>query len=92
MMNATITIDKAGRIVLPKPLRDELQLGPGDALEVESSEDRIVLRPARGKGRMYKEKGMWVFDSGEPLTVEVVNKTLRRVREERHRRNLGRLR
>ena len=91
-MNATITIDKAGRIVLPKPVRDELQLGPGDALEVESSEDQIVLRPARGKGRMYKEKGMWVFDSGEPLTVEVVNKTLRRVREERDRRNLGKLR
>jgi AbrB family looped-hinge helix DNA binding protein len=91
-MNATITIDKAGRIVLPKPVRDELQLGPGDALEVESSEDRIVLRPARGKGRMYKEKGMWVFDSGEPLSVETVNKTLRRVREERDRRNLGRLR
>ena len=85
-------MDKAGRIVLPKPVRDELQLGPGDALEVESSEDRIVLRPARGKGRMYKEHGMWVFDSGEPLTVEVVNKTLRRVREERDRRNLGKLR
>jgi AbrB family looped-hinge helix DNA binding protein len=91
-VNTTITIDKAGRIVLPKPVRDELQLGPGDALEVESSEDRIVLRPARGKGRMYKEKGMWVFDSGEPLSVETVNKTLRRVREERDRRNLGRLR
>ena len=91
-MITTISMDKAGRIVLPKPVRNELQLGPGDALEVESSEDRIVLRPARGKGRMYKEHGMWVFDSGEPLSVEVVNKTLRRVREERDRRNLGKLR
>jgi AbrB family looped-hinge helix DNA binding protein len=91
-MITTVSMDKAGRIVLPKPVRDELQLGPGDALEVESSEDRIVLRPARGKGRMYKEHGMWVFDSGEPLSVEVVNKTLRRVREERDRRNLGKLR
>jgi AbrB family looped-hinge helix DNA binding protein len=92
IMITTISMDKAGRIVLPKPVRDELQLGPGDALEVESSEDRVVLRPARGKGRMYKEHGMWVFDSGEPLSVEVVNKTLRRVREERDRRNLGKLR
>ena len=77
---------------MPKQIRDELQLGPGDAIELEATEDRVVLRPARGNGRMYKEHGMWVFDSGEPLSVEVVNKTLRRVREERDRRNLGKLR
>ena len=91
-MIATTTMDKAGRVVLPKQIRDELQLGPGDSLELETSEDRIILRPARGGGRIYKEHGMWVFDSGEPLTVETVNKTLRGVREERDRRNLGRLR
>ena len=89
-MNAILNIDKAGRIVLPKMLRDELRLRPGDSLEVESSEDRIVLRPARGRGRIYKEHGMWVFDSGEPLTVETVNKTLKQIREERERRILGR--
>jgi len=92
MVITTISMDKAGRIVLPKPMREELQLGPGDSLELESSEDQIVLRPARGRGRVYKERGMWVFDSGEPLTVETVNKTIRRVREERDRRNLGRFR
>jgi len=31
----TITIDKLGRIVVPKPLRDELNLRPGTVLEVE---------------------------------------------------------
>jgi len=83
-------MDKAGRIVLPKSVREELQLGPGDSLELESSEEQILLRPARGRGRIFKENGMWVFDSGELLTVEAVNKTIRRVREERDRRNLGR--
>jgi len=92
IVNTTTTIDKAGRIVLPKQIRQELQLGPGDVIELEASEDRVVLRPARGKGRMYKEHGMWVFDSGEPLTVEMVNMTLRQVREERDRRNVGKLR
>jgi AbrB family looped-hinge helix DNA binding protein len=91
-MVTTLTIDKAGRIVLPKPVRDELQLSPGDSLEVESSEERVVLRPVRGHGRVYKKQGVWVFDSGEPLESEVVNKTIRRVREERDRRNLGKLR
>jgi AbrB family looped-hinge helix DNA binding protein len=91
-MITTATMDKAGRVVLPKPVRDELQLGPGDSLELEVSEDRIILRPERGKGRIYKKQGMWVFDSGEPLTAEVVDKTLRRVRDERDRRNLGKFR
>jgi AbrB family looped-hinge helix DNA binding protein len=91
-MVTTLTIDKAGRIVLPKPVREELQLSPGDSLEVDSSEERVILRPVRGHGRMYKKQGVWVFDSGEPLDTDVVNRTLRQVREERDRRNLGKRR
>jgi AbrB family looped-hinge helix DNA binding protein len=90
-MNATLTIDKAGRVVLPKPVRDALQISPGDSLELESSEDHIVLRPAPSQGRVYKKQGMWVFDSGSdvPLSAEVVNKAMRRVRAGRDRRVLG---
>jgi AbrB family looped-hinge helix DNA binding protein len=91
IMNTTLTIDKAGRVVLPKPVRDALEISPGDSLELESSEDRIVLRPARSAGRMYKKHGAWVFDSGEPLSADVANQTIRRVRDERHRRNLGKV-
>jgi AbrB family looped-hinge helix DNA binding protein len=91
-MITTLTMDKAGRVVLPKPVREELQLSPGDSLEVESSEERIILRPVRGNGRVYKKQGVWVFDSGEPLEADVVEKTIRQVREERHRRNMGKLR
>ena len=87
-MNTTLTIDKAGRVVLPKPVRDALQISPGDSLELESSDDQIILRPARGTGRVYKKQGMWVFDSGEPLSADVVNRTLRQVRAERDLRNL----
>jgi AbrB family looped-hinge helix DNA binding protein len=29
-MTSKLTLDKAGRVVLPKPLRDRLQLVPGD--------------------------------------------------------------
>ena len=89
-MNATITLDRAGRVVLPKAVRDELQLSPGDSLEIEASEDAIVLRPARGKGQMKKEHGVWVFHSGHPLSAETVNRTVRRVRREREKKILGR--
>ena len=47
MNTITTTIDKAGRSVLPKQFREELQLGPGDPIELEASEDHVVLRPAR---------------------------------------------
>jgi AbrB family looped-hinge helix DNA binding protein len=91
-MNATLNIDRAGRIVLPKPVRDELQLSPGDALEVEVSQDRIVLRPARSRGQMFKEHGVWVFDSGQQISEETVRKTIRKGRVERERRILGKSR
>jgi AbrB family looped-hinge helix DNA binding protein len=53
-MNATLTIDKAGCVILPKAVRDALQINPGDSPELESSDDHIVLRPARGRARIHK--------------------------------------
>jgi AbrB family looped-hinge helix DNA binding protein len=87
----TLKMDKAGRVVLPKPVRDKLRLKPGDALEAGSSNESIVLRPVRRHGRIYKKQGFWVLNSGEPLEVDVVNRTLRQVRKECDRRNLGNL-
>lgn len=91
-MNATVSVDKAGRVVLPKPVRDELQLGPGDSLELEASEDQIVLRPSRGSGRMKKERGIWVYDSGKPLSPDLVRQTRHKILKDRERRLLGRSR
>lgn len=88
-MVTTLTIDKAGRIVLPKSVRDALQLSPGDSLEVESSEERVVLRPVRGHGRMYKKQRVWVMHGGAPLSEDVVQKTLEQIRREREQRFLG---
>lgn len=90
-MVTTLTLDKAGRVVLPKPVRDELRIGPGDCLELESSEGSIVLRPARGNGRLLRKHGVLVFDSGEPLTADVVEETRQQIYAERDRRNLGKL-
>jgi AbrB family looped-hinge helix DNA binding protein len=82
-MNTTLTVDKAGRVVLPKPVRDELQLAAGDSLELESSEDRIVLRPVRGTAGLRKKQGIWVFRTGHPISAESVNETIHQLREER---------
>jgi AbrB family looped-hinge helix DNA binding protein len=82
-MNTKLTVDKAGRVVLPKPLRDELKLEPGDTLEVESSGEEITLRPLRGQAQLRKKHGVWVFRSGQPLSAAAVEKTVRQVRGER---------
>jgi AbrB family looped-hinge helix DNA binding protein len=87
---AVLTLDKAGRIVLPKPLRDELNLSPGDTLEVRSSGEQITLQPVRSTTALQKERGVWVFRTGEKLPSAVVSHTLRSVREERERTILDR--
>jgi AbrB family looped-hinge helix DNA binding protein len=88
-MTVRVTLDKAGRIVLPKPLRQELELAPGDTLEAETSSERIVLSPVQGNVALRKKHGVWVYRAGEPLSQAVVQETLRQVRRERDVENLG---
>jgi AbrB family looped-hinge helix DNA binding protein len=44
-------------MVISKPLREELHLEPGDGLELESTGEKITLRPVRGTGPLTKEHG-----------------------------------
>lgn len=87
-MAATVTIDKAGRLVLPKPMRDALHLRPGDTLEIEKNGELITLRLPQPKASMRLKNGFWVFDTGGRITPEMVNQTLTEVREEQERRIL----
>ncbi len=88
-MNTRLVMDKAGRIVLPKPLRQQLHLEPGDSLELESGGEQITLRPARGQGPRQNEHGIWVLYTGEPLAASVTDDLLSQLREERDLSNLG---
>ena len=88
-MNTTLTVDKAGRVVLPKPVRDELQLSAGDSLELETSEDQIVLRPVRNRVGMRKKQGIWVLDFDEAISAADTNQVLHDIRSQRERSALG---
>ena len=88
-MTTTLTLDKAGRVVLPKPVRDEMQLRAGVSLELESSEDRIVLRPRRGGVGLHQKQGIWVFGVGEPIPAGATDETLRQIRRERELSFMG---
>lgn len=89
-MNIRLTIDKVGRVVRPKPLREELPLEPGDTLKMESAGEEITLRPVRGTGPLTKEHGVGVFRSGQPLPASATDEMLARIREERDLANRSR--
>jgi AbrB family looped-hinge helix DNA binding protein len=86
-MSSKVTLDRAGRVVIPKILRDELRLSPGDTLDLTVKGDEVTLRPRRGATPLQKERGVWVFRTGEPLTAGETEETLRNIRAERQRRN-----
>lgn len=46
---------------------------------------RVVLP----KAPLQKERGVWVFRTGKPLTADETEATLRDIRAKRHRRNAG---
>lgn len=59
-----ISLDRAGRVVLPKDLRDKFRLEAGDELLVEESGEQIILRPVRTQPTLKKERGVWVYQGG----------------------------
>src|SRR5258708_22498548 len=88
-MNTILTVDNAGRVVVPKPVRDEMQLGAGDLLELESWEDRMVIRPRRGESGLRKKQGIWVYSTGEPISAEATDEVLPQIRRERELNFMG---
>ena len=80
IMEAKVKVDKAGRMVLPKEVRDELQLAPGDTLDLVSDGGLVTLRPSRGRGRMRKYRGVWVFSGGAPILGAETDRVLDEIR------------
>jgi AbrB family looped-hinge helix DNA binding protein len=71
-MASTISSDKTGRIVIPKPLRDKLGLEAGSDLQIECDGDQITLRPIRPEPLMVKKLGIWVYN-GEIPDIDIVD-------------------
>jgi len=88
-MNTTVTIDKAGRIVIPKEIRDELRLEAGDSLALESEGEHVTLRPLHAGTPLQKERGVWVFHGSNSLSLEEANELVGEARAGRDRQNRG---
>jgi len=55
------TLDRFGRIVIPKQVRDDLGLSPGSVLRLERRDDEIILTPVTGNARLVLKEGVLVF-------------------------------
>lgn len=80
------TIDRAGRVVIPKEIRQVAGLRPGDTIDVVFKEGEVAIRPTGVEMRLEKRGRFTVIvpeATVEPLMEEVVERTLEQVREGR---------
>ncbi|HEY1663026.1 MAG TPA: AbrB/MazE/SpoVT family DNA-binding domain-containing protein [Verrucomicrobiae bacterium] len=64
MKDVLVPIDKAGRLVLPKNVRDELAINPGDLLRISIHGSEVTLHPNRQATGFVKRGRALVFSTG----------------------------
>ena len=74
------TLDKFGRVVIPKRVREHLGLTPGTALEIEAIGEDVVLKPVREEPHIRDKEGVLVFTGS--ATGDLLE-AVKRHREER---------
>jgi len=78
------TIDSAGRLVLPKAIREEAGILPGMALKIKVQDGRIELEPVAREIRVVQKGPLRIavpVEEGPSLTEETVEKVRREIRE-----------
>ena len=80
----TIAIDAAGRVVIPKEIRQEAGIEAGMPLQISCREGRIEIEPRRRPIRIEKRGRLQIavsVEDGEPLSRAVVREAQRRARK-----------
>lgn len=80
------TMDRAGRLVIPKEIRREAKLAPGEPLEVRWHEGRIEIEPAPADVRLQRRGRLLVAmprKKTPALTAEAVEHTRSKLFDDR---------
>jgi AbrB family looped-hinge helix DNA binding protein len=88
-MATVTTVDRFGRVVIPKETRDHFGLLPGTSVTVVDAEDGVLLRPGPPETPVVAKGGVLVY-SGR--TTAAADDNVRRARDERIRSFLPRRR
>ena len=81
-----VTMDSAGRLVIPKQVRVEAGLLPSVPLEIRCRDGLIEIEPAARKVRRIKKGHIAVAvpaEAGQALTTDLVRRTQKALRESR---------
>ena len=72
-------------MVLPKPLREQFNLVPGDRLRLSVEGTGFKLEPVDPGGKLVRKGSVLVFTGGfaEPVTTKQVNELIEQEREAR---------
>jgi len=82
------TIDRAGRVVIPKEIRERAGLKSGSEVEVRCTEGIVEIAPPAAKGRLVREGSLLVWEPEPgvpPITSDDVNKAIEDMWQERER-------
>ena len=87
---SNITVDKFGRVVIPKEIRDRIGARPGTEFEIEEQDNVILLKPVQKKAVLIEKDG-WLVVQGnpnDPKDVDIVD-LIKKDYEERARKQGG---
>ncbi len=77
------TLDRFGRVVVPKDIRDRLGLRPGAEIEIDEKGNEVVLKPVEHEPPLMVKEGILVFSG---TATGDIRGAVRAHREERLRR------
>jgi AbrB family looped-hinge helix DNA binding protein len=77
------TVDKFGRVVVPKPVRDRLRLVPGTVLSFEERVGEVVLHPVWDEPSLTYEDGVLVYSGRAAGDLADAVETQRRARADK---------
>ncbi len=67
-----VSIDTAGRVVVPKPVRERLGLRPGVDIELKETAQGVLLSVAEPLPTLIRENGVWVYTGEVPAGLDSV--------------------
>jgi AbrB family looped-hinge helix DNA binding protein len=85
-----VAVDKAGRMVLPKPVRERLGLVRGGKLHLQESAEGVVLKPAENRTSLVRRPNGRLMITGLRASGVDWDRLVDDMREERIREIAGR--